>query len=240
MQAFQVDVDIADLFARYLSISSPTECMPNPDVEDPHTRPAPPTQPIAPEIDTAHTEHALTFGDSTTAPISATSSRKRDRSSEPHQSPRQHASSDPPLPHEQPPDQSQTTKRRRRRRRRGRKHSSAGAEAPENVEPQPSLEDPARAEDQKNKQKAQARSSRAQQRRDADAHPNKPFGGHITVLSENRLAEVQVIRADVDVSTLPTCKGAFTGSHYPRDPTDVWSLDRVRREGYKIIEWDGR
>ena len=217
--------------------------MPNPDIEDledPRTPPAPPTRPIPLEIDPARAEHALTFGDSTTAPIDATSSRKRDRSSEPHQSPPQHASSDPPLSHKQPSDQSQSTKRRRRSRRKGNKGNSTGTEAPENVEPQPPLEDPARAEDQKNKGKAQARSSRAQQRRDADAHPNKPFGGHIKVLSENRLAEVQVIRADVDVSTLPTCKGAFTGSHYPRDPTDVWTLDRVRREGYKIIEWDGR
>ena len=80
--------------------------------------------------------------------------------------------------------------------------------------------------------------SRLKKRRVNDA--NAPFGGHINPPSKSRIAATQKIHTDADVSELPFCQGAFRGKRFPRDPRDVWTLERLQRENYRVLKWDGR
>lgn len=88
------------------------------------------------------------------------------------------------------------------------------------------------------KRKEDNRKSRVKKRRANDA--NSPFGGHINPPSKTRIAATKIVHTDADASKLPFCQGAFRGKHFPREPRDVWTLERLQREDYHVVEWDGR
>lgn len=105
-----------------------------------------------------------------------------------------------------------------------------------------------RKQKKKEKQKGRPMSEGVKERRrirKAWRKAERLGGAQTTLLSEKLVrkhcSNPIILDTDFDVYELPTIANAFGGKARPvrRDGSDDWDLDRVKREGKRIIVWDG-